>query len=208
MPVQRTIRSYRTTETEKALGKTSKYVLIGYLKSVKDAVLEAEVVLAKSEKERKKKIARDKAEVEAWNTKFRNLSAKIIRAELRKNKEALPVPSGSREPKERTPLDALSISIEAEHQRELENLLKEQPSYSVYWGAGLIPLSDKYDYYGKLAPDTLRWGAKHIDSLIADLESRTNPDVYTAQIMEIRNNVEQTLSRYGSTPQVGKKETK
>ena len=213
MPVEKTMRSYRTTETEKALGRTSKHILIGYLKSVKEAVSDAEVALAESEKEREKKIAEAKAEVEAWNTKFRNLSAKIIRAELSKNKKALSVPSGPRQWGERGPLDALSISIEAkEHQKELEKLFKEQPSHDVYWGAELIA-SYRYGYYENTTPKMLGKWSENIDALVADLESRTNPDVYTAQIMEIRYRVEQVLSRFSLTPQVRKtirkkKETK
>ena len=213
MPVERTMRSYRTTETEKALGRTSKHILIGYLKSVKEAVSDAEVALAESEKEREKKIAEAKAEVEAWNTKFRNLSAKIIRAELSKNKEALSVPSGPRQWEETRPLDFLSISVASkEHQKELKKLLKEQPSHEVYWGAELIAYYS-YGYYENTTPKMLGKWSENIDALVADLESRTNPDVYTAQIMEIRYKVEQVLSRFSLTPQVRKtisrkKETK
>ena len=223
MPVERTMRSYRTTETEKALGRTSKHVLIGYLKSVKDAVSDAEVALAESEKEREKKIAEARAEVEAWNTKFRNLSAKIIRAELSKNKKALSVPSGrffaqtrlnEDNPSLDSPsLDSLSISIQSsEHQKELKKLLREQPSHDVYWGAELMP-SYRYGYYENTTPKMLGRWTENIDALIADLESRTNPDVYTAQIMEIRHKVEQVLSRFSLTPEVRKtirkkKETK
>lgn len=213
MPVERTMRSYRTTETEKALGRTSKHVLIGYLKSVKDAVSDAGVALAESEKEREKKIAEARAEVEAWNTKFRNLSAKIVRAELSKNKKALSVPSGPRPWEERSPLDFLSISVASkEHQKELKKLFREQPSHDVYWGAELIP-SYRYGYYENTNPKTLGSWSDNIDALIADLESRANPDVYTAQIMEIRHRVELVLSRFSLTPQVRKtirkkKETK
>ena len=213
MPVERTMRSYRTTETEKALGRTSKHVLIGYLKSVKDAVSDAGVALAESEKEREKKIAEARAEVEAWNTKFRNLSAKIVRAELSKNKKALSVPSGPRPWEERSPLDFLSISVASkEHQKELKKLFREQPSHDVYWGAELIP-SYRYGYYENTTPKMLGNWSDNIDALIADLESRANPDVYTAQIMEIRHRVELVLSRFSLTPQVRKtirkkKETK
>lgn len=202
MPVERTMRSYRTTETEKALGRTSKHILIGYLKSVKDAVSDAEVVLVESEKEREKKIAEAKAEVEAWNTKFRDLSAKIIRAELSKNRKALSVPSGPSQWEERSSLESLSISVASkEHQKELEKLFKQQPSHDVYWGAELIP-SYRYHYYGHTTLKMLGNWSDNIDALIADLESRTNPDVYTAQVMEIRYKVEQVLSRFSLTPAV------
>lgn len=204
MPVARTMRNYRTTETEKALGSTSKHVLIGYLKSVKEAVSDAEVALAESEEERKKKIAEARAEVEAWNTKFRELSAKIIRAELSKNKKALSVPSSPRQWEERGPLDALAVSIaNKSHQKELKNLFKEQPSHDVYWGAELIP-SYRYGYYENTTPKMLTKWSENIDALIADLESRSNPDVYTAQIMDIRNQVERVLERFSLTPAVRK----
>lgn len=222
MPVEKTMRSYRTTETEKALGRTSKHVLIGYLKSVKDAVSDAGVALAESEKEREKQIVKAKAEIEAWNAKFRNLSAKIIRAELSKNREALflpPIPRYWYPKEEKRTIDTLSISIEArEHKEELDKLLEQQPSQGVYYKAecevdtGRLS-ADKYSPYSYAGLRMVGSWNENIDSLIADLESRASTDVYTAQVMQIKHTVETVLSRFNLAPQVRKtirkkKETK
>ena len=217
MPVEKTMRTYRTTEREKALGKTKKSVLIKYLNAVKAQVGEAEISLAESERERAKEIAEAKAEIEAWNTKYRNLSAKIIRAELSRNKKSLAVPSCPRDwyswrnqSEEKRTIDSLSISVEArKHKEELEKLLERQPRENVYYKAeceadtGRLS-ADSFSPYSYVGLRMVGSWVENIDALIADLESRASTDVYTAQVMQIKHTVETVLSRFSLTPQVRK----
>ena len=205
MPVQTTMRCYRTTETEKALGRTSKHVLVGYLKSVREVLSQEELLLTETEKQKEKQKARDTAKIRAWEAEYKKLMSKILRAELSSSSQnalGVPLPPSALYTNPYADKHRFLVTVRSKvHQKEIERLMKRQPSEEAYQTA---EMSFRREFPYTVSSKTLGTWTSKIDTLIADLETRNSPDVYTAQIMAIRQNVEDLLYRYGITPEVKK----
>lgn len=205
MLVNNKMLAYRTTPSEKMLGKASKYSLIGYLEGIKKLVADSEQLVKEQEQKFADAVEKARAEVAKWEAEYVQLHTKALRGELKRKLTAPTRESHFLSGEEiRLPIRDEAVAS------EITELIKRRPDYSTYriasgdvgahfdirysraWGMGNRTLTGA----NRLTAGRVQAWQDSLDSLIADLKSRSSEEVYLAQVMEIKQQVSSILTNW------------
>jgi hypothetical protein len=206
MLVNNRMQAYRTTPSEKLLGTVSKYSVIGYLEGIKKVIADSEGLINEQEKMFEDVIQKAKSEVAKWEAEYVLIHTKALRAELKKK-----ISAPNRERTFYLSAEEVRVPITDEAvATEIAELLKRRPDYKTYqlasgdvgahydirysgaWGKGNRTLTGA----NRLTKGRVEAWQKSLDNLIADLRDRNNPEVYVAQVIEIKRTTASILANW------------